>query len=253
MLWMAGRRRGGVIDPLSLSSLELYLRQDQVLGADGSAPAAWTNNRWTDLSTHSRHATVGIHGSPHLRTTGANLTPNGSQVVEFTGTQGLDVNFGAAISGTNGWTLIFYYKSITLSAGHNNDLFYAQPGKFLEVCAQSNIAFNGYDRDGKPGLDCTGVALKTFDPASSTGWHMLSYVFSPPVATGVVRGYLDGTLMSPTFNNWDVALEGATSIGNSPGSNSALEGTLAVAVAFSEAFSDTTRTGVEAYFHLRFD
>lgn len=241
------------VDPLSLASTELFLRSDQVLGADGSAPAAWTNTRWSDLSSHARHATLGLHGSPHLRTTGANLSPGGKQVVQFGGvTEGLDVSFGGApISGAAGWSFIAYYKSVALSAGHNNNILQASVGKGLEIPAYSNVAFNGYDRDSRPGIDCTGVVLKTFDPINTTGWHMLSVICSPPQAgAGVVRAYLDGVLLTPTFAGWDINLESTMTVGNSIGSNSDLEGCLAALVVNSEALSDANRLGIETNLHL---
>ncbi len=242
------------LDPLSFPSLELYLRSDQIVGADGSGVAAWGGAHWPDLSTHARHAVAVVGAtSPTLRTTGLNLTPNGTQVVQYGAVLNNLRSFmgGVAISGAAGWTFLAYYKSIVLSAGHNNDIFYCPTGKFFEYVAQSNVAFNGYNRDGRPGFDSSipGPALVTWDPLSTLGWHMQIVTLNPPIVTGgTVTGTMDGTDMLPhTFTNWNVALEGDLFVGNSSGSNSDLEGTLAALLVFSQALTATQRLGVSIF------
>ena len=244
-----------VNDPLTLPGLELYLRSDQVAGADGSQIAAWTNNRWDDLSGNGRHATLGLHSSPVLRKTGAHLTPGGKQVVQWgAATDGLVSFMGALpISGANGWTFLAYYKSVAFSAGHNNDLCTAAVGSGMEWCGQSNIAFNGYDRNGRLGFDCTGVVRKTFDPLSSLGWHLASVTLSPPLGAGALAGTLDAADLTPTFSGWTVALENNLDIGNNAGSNSDLEGCLAALLVYSRPYTGRTLAGLKNFLHLFFD
>jgi hypothetical protein len=255
--YVAGGGGPKVINPIGTFPVELALFSDTVVGADASTPAGWTSNRWPDSSGHGRHALIGLHGAPHLRTTGVNLTSKGTQVVEFLGvTQGLSSFMGATpISGALGWTAITYYKSLALSAGHNNNVFDCPVGKHWEFCANSNIAFNGYDRDTRVGFDLSpvGVTRKTFDPLATLGWHTSGMILNPPVnsASGTVVGILDGVVTTPTFATWTCELEQTLNVGNSSGSNSDLQGVLAALVIISQALTVGQYAGVVAYIRAR--
>jgi hypothetical protein len=240
------------IDPVTFASLELYLRSDTIIAADGSNAATWPGNVWPDSSSHARNGAVGVHTSPVLRKTGVNLTPNGTQVVDFSGaTSGLQCFMGAApISGANGWTMLAYYKSVVLDALHANDLFDCPTGQRFEFVANSNVAFNGYDRDNRPGFDMAPVPLqrKTFDPLATTGWHMLSVTLNPPISgAGTVVGVRDGVTLTPTFTGWNCALEGNLHPGNNAGSNSNLDGTMAALLVFSQALTGLQLAGVSRF------
>jgi hypothetical protein len=166
---------------------------------------------------------------------------------------------GGPIDGTLGWTFLAYYKSVALSAGHNNNVFSCATGKLFEMAANSNVAFNGYDQNGFLGFDQSPVPLqrKTWNVAATLGWHMQIVTLVPPKASnGAVLGQVDGVAMTPgitppaAFTGWDCALEGDFNVGNNTGSNSDLEGCLYTVIVWNVAYTGGTLAGLRNFIRL---
>ena len=238
-------------DPLTLANLELYLRSDQATGTNGAAITGWN-----DLSSSARHTqSVGGATNPTLRTTGANISPNGKRTVQYSAvTDNRRVTFPAApgLENANGLTIYAYYKQIALTdRGHM--LFHSPLGNTAELLAYTHTA-NGYSTNGRLGYG-DGNARRTTDAAAVTGWQRLTLVYSPPLnsASGKTRLYRNGVQVTPEYDTWDTDLESNAYIGNTEGSNSALDGAFGALLVYSTAHSDTTRLGVELWLRDYFE
>jgi hypothetical protein len=196
------------IDPMSLAGVEVYLRSDQVAGADASSVVLWP-----DLSGNGRDATAAGANRPTLR---YGTSVNGLQTVEFDGNDDLMTGaFPAAppgIPNTNGYTIYAYINETSLTTGgFNTQMVTGSAG--IEVMSRATT-LAGYPSDQTYGLRGTGSNRVSFD-ATQLGWQMLTAVFRLPVgATGAMDLYRDGVQLAPAATNWDITMQGSYLVGN---------------------------------------
>lgn len=243
------------LDPSILPYLELYLRSDQITGADGAAV-----NLITDLSPKGRNtATVAGATDPTLRKTGANISTNGTQTLEWnTALDNLKVIMTPAtptIPNTNGYTIYAYWKQVALGGyGNDQSIFESAVGtSTVEMVALSHTN-NGYASNGKYGFKYKNGVWGTTTTTATTGWHLGILEFTPPVnSTGAVTMTVDGVALTPAPTGWTTEINELLYIGNNSGSNSALIGNLGALVIFSNVFSTTIRDAIGSYIRNFFE
>jgi hypothetical protein len=244
------------LDPSILPYLELYLRSDQITGADGAAV-----NLITDLSPKARNtATVAGSTDPTLRKTGANISTNGTQTLEWNSAlDSLKVIMTPAtptIPNTNGYTIYAYWKQVALGSysGNAQNIFESAIGtSTIEMVALSHTN-NGYASNGKYGFKYKNGTWGTTTTTAATGWHLGILEYTPPVnSTGTVTMTVDGTTLSPTPTGWTTEINELLYLGNNSGTNSGLNGAFGALVIISNVYSTTIRDAIGAYLRNFFE
>lgn len=244
------------LDPSILPYLELYLRSDQITGADGAAV-----NLITDLSPKGRNtATVAGATDPTLRKTGANISINGTQTLEWN--SALDnlkvimTPVAPTIPNTNGYTIYAYWKQVGLGSfsGNAQSIFESAIGtSTVEMVALSHTN-NGYASNGNYGFKYKNSTRATTTTAATTGWHLGILEYTPPVnSTGTAKMTVDGVALSPTPTAWTTAIDELLYIGNNTGSVSGLDGCLGALVIISNVYSTAIRDAIGAYIRNFFE
>ncbi len=243
------------LDPSILAYLELYLRSDQITGADGAAV-----NLITDLSPKGRNtATVAGATDPTLRKTGGNISINGTQTLEWNTTlDSLKVIMTPptpTIPNTNGYTIYAYWKQTALGGyGNAQTIFESAIGtSTVEMVALSHTN-NGYASNGFYGFKYKNGVWNTTGTTAATGWHLGILEFTPPFnSTGAAKMTVDGVALTPAPTGWTTEINELLYLGNNSGTNSALIGCLGTLVIFSTVFSTTTRDAIGAYLRSFFE
>jgi hypothetical protein len=238
------------LDPSVLPYLELYLRSDQITGADGAAV-----NLITDLSPKGRN-TAAVAGAtdPTLRKTGANISINGTQTLEWNSAlDNLKVVMTPptpTIPSTNGYTIIAYWKQVGLGSfsGNGQNIFESAVGTSTTELMALSHTNNGYASNGNYGFKYQLNTRATTTTAATTGWHLGILEFTPPASgAGAVTLTVDGTTLSPAPTNWTTVINELLYIGNNSGSNSGLNGALGALVIISNVYSTAVRDALGAY------
>lgn len=236
------------IDPLSLANLQLYMRSDQATGTNGNPVVTWP-----DLSSHARNGFFPF-ARPVLRTTGLNTSVNGTQTVEWAAAgQTMECLFPAtAIPATNGWTFFCYYKQIT-QVSVNQFLFADTVGNGVEAVVTADPGFwGGTYQIGHYGFNSGG--RKGFNELSTLGWHTFALVLTPPASgVGTAQAFVDDVPLTPTYTNWNTALEDDFWIGNSAAANARLEGAMGALMVYSQAYSASTLAGLRRFIRRFFE
>jgi uncharacterized protein (TIGR02217 family) len=231
-----------LIDPATLPGIELYILSTLVTGTDGAVVAAGP-----DISGNARDWTATGSGRPILRKTGANISPNGKQTLEFNGNDNLITGpFPAGgIANTDGYTVYIYCKELTLTTGGNNtqQVFAASN---LDVLTRTSVAA-GYGAEQKYGLRGTGSNRVTFGD-TQTGWQIVTAVYYPPASgSAVMRLFVNGIQSGADGINWNLTLSTGYIIGNAGSANVGFNGPIGLVLVVSHAHDDATRAGVEAF------
>lgn len=261
---------GGPINPLTLADLELMYWSPAITGvADGTAV-----NPWQDSSPHNRDASkpVTTTRAPLYRSSGANLTPNGSPSVEWeapntAGSQCLSWAWGSVPAVTNGLTIYAYTKGTAAipggppNGGKSSYLFgcgFYRAVHFHEgtgnnfAHAGRYAARMGYNAGGTDAADG-----RCYDAYSQNAWQILTIRGNPPTntvnRTDAFEFFRAGTKMTvftqSADNRWGSSALAATGILgnlNDAGINK-MGGNMAAFLVFSTAHSEALRAGIEAY------
>lgn len=226
-------------DPLTLTGLELYLRSDQVAGANGAAVSTWP-----DISGNSRDAG---------QATGANqptvLDPgsaNGTKLVRFDGSNDfMEKSIGTFPANTNGHTFYFYgdWKATTNGAGCA--IIFAD-----QTTQRPQLILDEANPGTQAGFrDQTGTRL---GGAYATG--TATWVWTFPAGGGTATLHRDGTeIMNFATWNWTAGSAGPKySLGNGPG-GCETKVDLGAVVWFSQTHDAATRAAVIEYLRQFFE
>ncbi len=238
-----------MIDPLTLSPV-LYLRSDQVTGADGSAVATWN-----DISGFGRHATQATANmQPLLRLTGSDISPNGTRMIDFADSndnmQGT-FPFGPGVDISMGCSIYIYCKELSLTAGggfSSQEIFsIANSVGVFEVLTRTSTLLGVGLPDQEYGLNSGNVWES--QGATALGYQTLTTIFYPPAsASASFKFFKDGTQYGATQVNWQANdLRTGYTVGNAGSQNIAFRGTIGTVIVFNEAHDETTRQGVEDF------
>jgi hypothetical protein len=242
------------IDPATLPGLELYLRSDQVIGADASPVSAWP-----DISGNNREANLTLYTSataPTLRLSGANIAPNGTRMVEYgaANTNGLRT-LEWDIGGTLGITVYTYYKQVSLADSLGGQILVNSVSGGFEIPARGSVG-GGYIA-GRHGVRMFAVptAIRSFAESATLGYHFLTTVFSVPKndAGNTINQWKDGTQLTPTWNFWNQTGVSHYHVGNNEGPNGVFRGSLGALVIFSREHDAEIRAGVEEFLRAFFE
>lgn len=237
------------INPVTQSSLQVYLRSDTLAGADGSNVASWA-----DLSGNARDAAnANAAQQPILRRTGSHVSPSGLPMVEFDGDDDwLADGLPAAgnVLTADGITIYAYFKQISLtnsSATDRQQLFDCGAGGggvVLELIADGGGVGVADDLVG-----CnTGFAVDSFG-ATTLGYQVLVYEFIPPSgSTAEYKVYRNNTQIGVTETDWRVTdLRDGYSFGNVIALNSGWRGAMGALAVYNVRHTPTTREGIVNY------
>lgn len=231
-------------DPLTLADLELYLLSTTPADADGAAVSTWE-----DSSPHNRDFTQGGSFRPLMRRTGANISPNGTEMIEFDATNdGMDGDLGAGISTTNGYTIYLYVK-LLVSDSVSRCLFTCGG---IEIVNGTNSGFDLYPVSGQFGVQGGAVdANKRCFGVPVIGYQLLVVRFNPPTGTGTdkIQMWTDGVALTPNNSSitWDQDLNGAATLGNFFGLGSPSRACFGAVAVFSTAHDTNTMDAVSEY------
>ena len=168
-----------IVDPLTVSGLQLYLRSDQVAGNQGDPVALWP-----DLGPNGWHASQAIVANqPKLAVT-IDASPNGKRLIKFDGLNppNNDVmgrTIGAFPDRTNGYTFYAYGRMYApVNATATNCLFSPFGTGRPQLYQNAGPAVGGPNKLGwrdSFGFFTGGTSL--------TGLHTVSWRFAPPITT----------------------------------------------------------------------
>jgi uncharacterized protein (TIGR02217 family) len=231
------------LDPLTRADLQLYLRSDQVSGADLASVATIP-----DLSTFARNATQSTTANkPVLHTTGSNLTPNGTRTVVFDGVDDFVSGTFPSLANTNGYTVYLMVKELALTTGGGNvQMGFASAG--FEVALRSGT-FAAYPAEGDYGMrgGGLGVAPRVVFGPTGLGWQILRGVWNPPAGSGSSGNmvlYVNGVQNGSGQQWWgDVMSTGY----NISGSNISMQAAFAACLVFTSAHDAATGARIEAF------
>lgn len=238
------------IDPLTLTGNEVYLLSTTPTLSEGVALASWA-----DISGNGRNAGQAAAGQRPLGRTTTNLSPNGTQLVEFNShTKEMTGSLPATpLDNTLGFTWYCCFRCVTLES----DAFFAQYlfgcvfADYSELFARGSAGF-GYSDNTSHGFGSNqaGALHYSSGVALATGWQTLVLRQSPPVgATGSCELFKNGLLIG-TAQPWKTAPGTGYALGGTSGNAGALSG-IGVALLRSGADSATRMAGILNYFaHL---
>lgn len=246
MLWVGARRRDGLIDPLSLSNLELYLRGDQAQGSDGAACAFWL-----DLSGNSRDASQATGANQPVNRDGQSLNTL-RRMVEFDGSNDFMTGtfpFGPGIDITAGVTIYCYCNETSLTTGGFNAQAPVVVGNSVsafELYTRTSAALGVGLADQEYGSN-SGNAYDNYG-ATLTGDQMLTLVFYPPAGAGAqFKLWKDGAQQGTTQTNWQATdIRTGYTVGGGD-ANVGFIGYIGAVLVYSAAHNDPTRRGVERW------
>jgi uncharacterized protein (TIGR02217 family) len=232
------------IDPLTLANLELYLRADQVAGANGAAVSTWNDLSPNNWDAAQANAAL----QPTVLTPGS---ANGTRLVRFDGvtspngdTMGFAMGGGNFPPATAGMTFYFYGVFYTQVNSFNGAVLFqddtgGQPQLILKQAApDAGIGWR----------DATTHAGSTYAP----GTDVYAWVFEPPSGSGTGRVFKNGVQIHSDV--WTFTTTSASSyiVSGNP-SNVCVKMDLGAVVWFSEDHDAATRLGVELYLRRFFE
>lgn len=240
------------IDPVSLSWLEHYARSVEATGADGSAVSAIP-----EISGNGRDLGQGTAGfRPTLRKTGANISPNGKQMIEF---DGVNDQLTAALpagglDNSRGFTFYTYIKEGALTTGGFNcqHLFTANA---FELLSRTAVA-DGYPAEQQYGMQGGTSGVHRGYGATQLGYQVVCARWSRPagaVTSGTMDLFIDGVQQGTGQQNWNGTMDTTLLISGNSVQNCALSGAWGADALYSDTHSDQTVRGVSAFLKAFFE
>lgn len=235
-----------MLDPLTLSNLQLHLWSEDVTGTHGASASTLP-----DRSPHGRHATQATGARQPLINDGA--SPAGVRMLLFDGVDDLMQGPLPGAPGINisaGLTVYVYCEeqALTTPVWNTQELFYCGNSvSIFELVTRTSSSLGVGWPDQQYGVN-SGNA-RAAHGATQLGFQTLTLVFEPPAgATANWRLYRDQTQQGAAGVNWQAtAIRNDYGVGNSPGANVGFKGLVGSVTLFSEAHGLATRQGVRAF------
>lgn len=245
----------GAFDPEDLDVWALYMLSPDITGADGSTSDAWGGAAWSNrkgVGGSAGQATAAKR--PVLRKSGANISPNGTQMVEFDGANDELTGTlpGGGLGNTEGYTLFAYLKMTTV-ADAQGQLAFVSSG--VELASQSH-SFNGYNADFQYGANGHSAGTATESAvfgAAATGYQVLTLRFNPPptnvAAAGKMQMWKNGVELTsnPVNRRWNIDMATGYVLGGNSTGNGSLAGSLGAFFLAVDALDDTLRADTENF------
>lgn len=190
-----------LIDPASLPGLELYLRSDQVAGANGDPVVTWN-----DISGNARHVVRGVvaANTPTLLLPGS---PNGTRAVRFDGAADPNGDYmegsipvGFWPDNINGYTFYFvgrFYTPINPTDGSIiwSDQTSGRPQLIMDEAGGNRMGW----RDT--------AATQLGGAFADDGWTTMEWVFRTPFGTSA-KVFRSGVEQASGTWNWNSFVSG---------------------------------------------
>jgi hypothetical protein len=234
------------IDPLTLTGNIVYLNSTTPTLAEGVALTTWL-----DISGNGRNAGQAVGGQKPVGRTSTNLSPNGTQLVEFNGhskemTGSLP---GIPIDNSLGFTWYTAFRLVTLESDHffGQYVFGTPFAGYTEIFARGSDGF-GYTNDTQIGMGSNqaGAFHYSSGVALASGWQTLVLRQSPPAgALGAAQLYRNGLAIGAA-KAWNTGPVTGYNLGGTSG-NAGLLGGIGVALLRAGADDDDTMAGILAY------
>jgi uncharacterized protein (TIGR02217 family) len=241
------------IDPVSLSYLEFYARSVDASGTDGSSVSAVP-----EISGNGRdlgQATAGFR--PVLRKTGANISPNGKQMIEFDGSNDqltAVLPASGVIPSTRGHTVFCYVKEGALSTGGFNCQHIFTVNAF-DLLTRTSTG-DGYPLDQQYGMQGGTTGVHRGYGATALGYQVVCARWSAPpgaVTSGTMDLFVDGVQQGSGQQNWNGSMDTLLLLSANSVQNCAFSGAWGATVWISDTLSDQTVRGVSAFLKAFFE